>query len=398
MQEREDDSWLNPSRVASRERTALAVHRASLLRGEIASPADAPRGTFFHGFFLPFVLIVATVRDPVLRGPYVRLVAFRTAIVVVVAAIMAASGSLSSGNEHGPRKHGSGIVIHRSNTPSSSSSGGNRVDLPGLHLDLADPDNPKAEVLGQPVKVAVDAGGKSPDAAESKPPPTRFERFLAALQRAREWGLAFIALLSVLEIIVVFFSRRYDDWLSFHVARLAAVKPEDSAAGTPKIGVDFRWVYRKMKRRFRGYLVFFAGMPALLLLRIVPTLGTVVFSIGLTLWGWYWLGVFSAAKSAHAWADEDKASPPAPVRALLAGSGGRWLAPLRFYGHAWRWATKGMDPAVTTFERSPAPFLGLALARFVLSFPLFYFLARPVIPVAAGRLCAEADPEGRFTA
>jgi hypothetical protein len=29
--------------------------------------------------------------------------------------------------------------------------------------------------------------------------------------------------------------------------------------------------------------------------------------------------------------------------------------------------------------------------------PGFYLLARPIVPVAAGRLCADVDPEDRFT-
>ncbi|HEY8078950.1 MAG TPA: hypothetical protein VIF62_32685, partial [Labilithrix sp.] len=61
------------------------------------------------------------------------------------------------------------------------------------------------------------------------------------------------------------------------------------------------------------------------------------------------------------------------------------------------WLTRGVNPAAQTFERTPLPFLGLALARIVLSLPALYLLARPIVPVAAGRLCAEADPHDRFT-
>jgi hypothetical protein len=41
---------------------------------------------------------------------------------------------------------------------------------------------------------------------------------------------------------------------------------------------------------------------------------------------------------------------------------------------------------------------GTADARAVLSLPGLYLLARPIIPVAAGRLCAESDPRDRFSA
>lgn len=145
-------------------------------------------------------------------------------------------------------------------------------------------------------------------------------------------------------------------------------------------------------------MVFAAGVPALLPLRLVPEVGTWLFSIAATLWGWYWLGVFSAAKSAHAWADEEQALSPAPIRKLNERvSKGFVLGPVRWYGRAWAKITRGVNPAATTFERSPAAFLGLALARVVLALPGLYLLARPIVPVAAGRLCAEADPTDRFS-
>ena len=198
---------------------------------------------------------------------------------------------------------------------------------------------------------------------------------------------------------MVFFSRRWDDWLSFHASRLAKIIPEDAAPTEPKIAFDLKWLYRKVKRRFRGYVVFAAGLPALLPLRLLPTIGPWAFTIAATLWGWYWLGVFSAAKSAHAWADEATALSPRPIRALNDHAARGWvLAPLRLYGRSWARLTRGVNPAVATFERTPAAFLGLALARAFLSLPGLYLLARPIVPVAAGRLCAEADPADRFSA
>ena len=121
-------------------------------------------------------------------------------------------------------------------------------------------------------------------------------------------------------------------------------------------------------------------------------------ALAATLWGWYWLGIFSAAKSAHAWADEATAPPPFPIRELSGRvSRGALVAPLRIYTRVWARLTRGMNPAAATFERSAAAFLGLALARVFLSLPGVYFLARPIVPVAAGRLCAESDPADRFS-
>jgi hypothetical protein len=227
--------------------------------------------------------------------------------------------------------------------------------------------------------------------------PTRARRAFDAARRSGKWLLALLAFLSVAEGVVVFFSRRWDDWLSFHASRLASIRPEDESPATPKLAADLKWLYRKGKRRARGYVVLAAGLPALLPLRLLPTVGPWLFTIAVTLWGWYWLGVFSAAKSAHAWADEESAPSPRPIRELRARvERGVVVAPLRLYARVWAWLTRGVNPAAATFERSPAPFLGLALARAVLSLPGLYFLARPIVPVAAGRLCAEADPADRF--
>src|SRR4029079_12278364 len=106
-----------------------------------------------------------------------------------------------------------------------------------------------------------------------------------------------------------------------------------------------------------------------------------------------------AAKSAHAWADEATAPSPLPIRELVVRTSRTPLAtPVHWYARLWARLTRGVNPAAATFERSPAAFLGLALARVFLSLPGLYLLARPIVPVAAGRLAAESDPEDRFSA
>ena len=93
-----------------------------------------------------------------------------------------------------------------------------------------------------------------------------------------------------------------------------------------------------------------------------------------------------------------KARPPAPIRSLNERVSRHFVfAPLRWYGRLWARITHGVNPAATTFERSPKAFLGLALARVILALPGLYLLARPIVPVAAGRLCAEADAAERFS-
>ena len=413
--------------VVEREKRALAAHRAALHGSSLPPPNDAPNGTFLHGFFLPFSLIVATMRDRELRGPYLRVALVRGLVVALIGAIAIARGGISAEKSRGPR---STIVIHKSKAEKSKRAkhAPVHVDVPGLHVDLDEEhDNAKVSVLGQdvPVTKVDDDPVAVPGVAPPLPPaapaapapagaseaanavvanatpaeqPTRARRAWNVVRNSWAWLLALLAFLSAAEGVVVFLSRRWDDWLSFHASRLAAIRPEDEAPKDPRLAIDLAWLYRKMKRRIRGYIVFAAGIPALLPLLLVPWAGEALFTIALTFWGWYWLGVFTAAKSAHAWADEERALAPAPIRALAERvSPSAVFGPLRFYARAWAKITRSVNPAATTFERSPAAVLGLALARVILSLPGIYLLARPIVPVAAGRLCAEADPAGRFS-
>jgi hypothetical protein len=206
-------------------------------------------------------------------------------------------------------------------------------------------------------------------------------------------------MVSAASAFVVALSRRYDDWLGFWVAtRLALVKPEDEEPKERKIGPDFKWLKKKLKERIRESIAFASGMPAIALISFLPLVGPWIFKIATLAWGWYWLGVTTVAKNDHALVDEKTAPPPLLVHGFSTlGPGRWWSAPIRAYGRLWAWLTRSFHSPAAFFERAPAPFLGLALARAILSLPGLYFLAKPIVPVAAGRLCAEVDPLGRFT-
>lgn len=388
------------TRVA-RERAALAAHRAALRGSPLPAPEDTAKGTFVHGFLLPFSIIAATLRDRELRGPYLRVALVRGLVVALVGVIAIAAGGVSSGSaDRDERPH----RVLTWNSKGEKPAPRLHVAAPGVDVDI-DEEKHKASVtlLGKSLPVEVDEdedqAAPGPPSASAAPAaaPTMAQRVRTRVRHGWAWALALVAVLSATEGVVVFFSRRWDDWLSFHASRLVAIRPEDENPQIPKLGVDVRWLYRKGRRRLRGYLVFAAGLPALLPLRLLPSVGGVAFTLAATLWGWYWLGVFSAAKSAHAWADEENAPPPLPIRRLHAGASTSVLfGPLRGYVRLWARITRGVNPAAATFERSPTAFLGLALARVILSLPGLYLLARPIVPTAAGRLCAEADPAQRF--
>lgn len=367
------------SPALARERSALDVHRVALRGSALPTPKRAPRGTFLHGFLLPFTLIATTLRDGELRSAYLRVV-FGRALVVTVLGALAFRGAEPSLEQPRPR-----IVHRRDNTTSGRSI---HFHVPGVDIDLDDHGTDNVEVLGKNIPVV------DPDEKPVPQPPAA--GVVGALQSGWHWAAALVALLSMLEALVVFVSRRFDDSLSFRASRLAGILPEEETPKPPGLALDLKWLFRKLKRRVRGYVVLGAGVPLLATLHFVPTVGPWLFRAAATAWGWYWLGVFSAAKSAHAWADADTAPAPAIIRTFASGVP-RWCTPLRAYAAAWARLTRGVNAAAATFERSPAPFLGLALARAILALPGLYLLARPLVPVAAGRLCAEADPADRFS-
>jgi hypothetical protein len=386
--------------IVARERTALAAHQASLRGGALPPPQDAPRGTFLHGLLLPLSLFAATIRSPLLRGPYLRLATVRLAALVVCGAIALASGGSTSDKA----KRGK---VHVSYDKDRDGGAGKpvEVNVPGLHVHIeGQPDADTIELFGKPVPFAAvdDDGDVEIDDAEPPPEPpatTPLGRWRQALARGWKELVAFVGVLSIVEGVLAFFTRRWDDWLSFYLSGLAGIRPESAEPPARKVTVDVKWLRRKLKRKIRGYIIIGSGLPIAYLLREIPYVGRWLFPIVATLWAWYWVGVFTAAKSAHAWADDGASPPPSVVRWFNARfERGWWWWPVRLYGRVWAWLVRGVSAAAATFDRSPAPFLGLALARTILALPGLYTLARPIVPVAAGRLCAEADPGNRFVA
>jgi hypothetical protein len=113
-----------------------------------------------------------------------------------------------------------------------------------------------------------------------------------------------------------------------------------------------------------------------------------VFTVLSTVWGLWWLTVYTAAKSARAWKDS---APPTPwfLRAWNWVTRHvpfmRWGLPRR-YGATWTRVTQELFPPIACVERQPWAFAGLALVRLVGSVPPLKFFVRPLIPVASAHL------------
>lgn len=220
-----------------REKVALAAHRAALRGSALPPPGDAPKGMFLHGFLLPFSLITATLRDPELRGTYLRVLLMRSALVVVVGIIAVAGGNVRARERKGPGEVG--IVVHHS--PNHAKPAAVHVDLPGLKVDIDDKEEKASvAVLGQNVPVHDVRGARADTAEPREPqaPPGLALRMWRHVASSWAWLLALVTMLSATEGVVVFFSRRWDDWLSFHASRLASIRPEDDVPKTPKVAFD----------------------------------------------------------------------------------------------------------------------------------------------------------------
>ena len=212
------------------------------------------------------------------------------------------------------------------------------------------------------------------------------------------WVVWFVSALSMTEAAIAHLSRRYDDHLAFHVAMIARIHPENPVLLAPALSLGLGELLGKGKRWVRGYCILGTCFPIVLLFAMLPSVGDLLAGVALFSLTTYWFAVFSAGKSRHAYADEAFAPPPRVFRDLDAHAASvRWLAPLSLYTRLAKRVVRSANAPAMVFERNPAGFLGLALARVVLSLPGLYSLSRPVISVAAGRLCAESDPGRRFS-
>jgi len=351
----------------------FTAHRDAVRRSSFPPPKteEASQRSFLHGFLLPFSLLITTLRHPTLRGPYLKIAIVRTLVVVLLAA----------------------VALYTSNENPARSGGGHhhaRAQQGDVHFEIS---NGKRSLTITPR--AVEAKDQAPPAA----PPSSQAIIPETLTSGWAILVWFFGIVSAVEGIVVFFTRRYDDWLGYWAAPLARVKPEDETPKEPKVAIDIKWLIKKLKRRARGYIVFAAGLPMIAMFKLIPgTAGNVLFTIGVTIWGWYWLGVFTVAKSSHSWTDDNVAPSPLLIREIRdRSSENKWLKPIRLYGRIWGRLTTGVNSPAQMFERNPVPFLGMALARVILSLPFIYLFARPIIPVAASRLIAESDPDDRFS-
>ncbi|WP_147439451.1 hypothetical protein [Corallococcus sp. CA049B] len=194
------------------------------------------------------------------------------------------------------------------------------------------------------------------------------------------WAL-FFGSLSAVQWIVVALSRDYHTVISREASLATGVPPEDPDI-TPHVRLNVPWLRAKLQRRWRALLLFVMGVPALVLLCIPLCWFPKSFTLLSSLWGFWWLLVFTAAKSDRAWM-APVTRPPWFVRVwsrLPTPRSLRWV----MSGLARR--SESVAAPIAAVERQPWVFAGLALTRFVGSLPPLRCFTRPFIPVASAHL------------
>ena len=204
------------------------------------------------------------------------------------------------------------------------------------------------------------------------------------------WSVVYGTLCAV-EWFVVALSRDFHDELSRTASRLVGVPPEDEAQRPARVRLDPGWVWRKVKRRRHGAVVFALGYPLLSLLLLVPRVGDALHAGAAAAWGAYWLCVFTLGKTAFAWTDE---APPDPWFLRLCSAAQREIPLLRRWLpaaliRAWRRHTGVALRPAALVERMPWEAAGLACVRLLGGIPGIYLLVRPLIPVAATAMLQE---------
>lgn len=205
--------------------------------------------------------------------------------------------------------------------------------------------------------------------------------------QAAFWSSLYATLCGV-EWVVLALSRDYQSALARDLCLITGIPPEDDEI-RPKIRLNFKWMWRKIKARARGFLVFASALPLFSVIAQFGLPGRALSAVLLAVWSIYWAGVFATAKTAHGWTNENSAPDPIYIRSCEQTSlrlprviG--WIPTT--YGRIWRRFTRSMFAPASRFEASPYELTGLALARVLRYVPGIYLLVRPLYGVAAAHV------------
>jgi hypothetical protein len=315
-------------------------------------PSDRPVRQFFHGLSLPFHLMRALWADTEARRRYLRV-----GILQSVAILALALTCHGSGNK----------AVDSARQRDARAESANVADMTAKAPDEVEEEDPK--VLEDGLKLARKRTKK-----------------LAETEEFQFW-IALFAAMQIAQWVVIALSHDYHDVIERDASLLTALEPEEGPI-TPRIRVDGKWLRKRVRRRIRGVMMFTTGLPVIYGFTAPFPFNKTLIAVLIPLWSAYWIVVFTAAKSAHAWTDSN-AGEPWFLRAwnwlTTRVPGFRWPF-LQRYGRFWANRTREMFPPASESEKQPWTFAGLAATRMLSMIPLVSCFLRPLIPVAAAHL------------
>lgn len=227
-----------------------------------------------------------------------------------------------------------------------------------------------------------------------------------------------IGTLKAAEWILVALTRQFGDALTVAASSLVGVPPDDVVTD-PRVRLDLRWLWTKLKRRISGGLAFIvSAAPMILLLDLVLLPLFLLVSKPLPedlqlFAAWFteaidnevvslllfaWIGIFTLGKTGHAWTN------PGPADFVLVQHAARvraWFAPrvpflarvVGIYERLLRRATRFMRSPSEFAGRMPWETAGLVVVRILFSVPGLYLLGRPLLPITSALVLAARAPE-----
>ncbi|MFS8069049.1 MAG: hypothetical protein ACMG6S_22040 [Byssovorax sp.] len=204
---------------------------------------------------------------------------------------------------------------------------------------------------------------------------------------------ALYATISGVEWVVIALSRDFHDGVSRDASLLTGLTPEEDDR-KPRVRIDLKWMWKRLRDKARGAFVFAAALPLLWLIATIAVIGPYLSAALLTLWSIYWSGVFAASRTVHGWKDEDRAPDPIFLRSWDRLTG-RFPSTLRWapktYGRLVRRTTRSLFAPASRLEARPWELTGLSLARTLRHVPGFYLALRPFFSVAAAHVIVAHD-------
>lgn len=394
-------AWLALVRDVKQARATAAAKKAGstapLHGAKIARSATPPVKGPLSAIALFPCMVHSIWGDPSLRAYALRVHGTRLGILVVATVLYAVFLG-----------RGASAVVSPPSPPEVSTGTTERVraiSIGPLHVPLPDEANVVVTHSGDAGAEASKTGdvfvhATKHGAREERVRATRLGGWLERISARFPWlslvsrvyGFAILA-----EWLLIAVTRQYDDELARRTSERLGVLPDDEPK-TPKVSVDPKWAFRKLRDRVRGALLFASAFPIYVFIEALPV-GRLVGPIAVVVWGAYWGTVFTAAKSAHAWRDAD-AVPPPPLPFFLRPFEGLMVSHPRLmaYPRAWSWLVKSVRSPATQAERSLPAFAGLLFVRAFTHVPVVYLMLRPLVAVAAGRVIAGRDPRARLMA